>query len=272
MNIKSFFVTTLSQALDLGLATCEDVTKYVTPDVLAQYLPRPLWARLLTACLGAPKVDATLVVETIGVPNLCEHVPAAIIWACILDVGGRALGNQPLSAPRAVSVSTLASPLAVAPPPPEKPRAQTPARGTQPVGPSIPAPGQPASAQVMTDLFNELEEEDKVIPPPSPSGRARRPSQDRFRPSNTGIGRLANQSTRRPAGNAPPPAAPVVDAGTQRSRRGQTEADQDVAQDISDWKAGAGGKDAIAVEDDQLVDWSSSEETVTSGDDYNRKR
>jgi len=271
VNIKSFFVTTLSQALDLGLATCEDVTKHVTPDVLAQYLPRPLWARLLTAALGAPKVDATLVVETIGVPNLCEHVPASIMWACILEIGARALGNQPLSAPRTVSVATLASPLAVAPPPPEKPRAQTPARGTQPVGPSIPAPGQ-----AMTDLFNELEEEDKVIPPPapstSPSGRARRPSQDRFRPSNTGIGRLAQQGSRRPMANAPAPAAAIVDPAAQRPRRGQTEADQDVAQDVSDWKAGAGAKDAIAVEDDQLVDWSSSEETVTSGDDYNRKR
>jgi hypothetical protein len=266
VNIKSFFVTTLSQALDLGLATCEDVVKHVTPDVLSTYLPRPLWARLLTACLGAPKVDATLVVETIGVPNLCEHVPASIIWTCILEIGGRALGNAPLAQPRTVSVSTLASPLAVAPPPPEKPRMQTPAKGVStPVGPSIPAPGQ-----AMTDLFNELEEDDKPIPPPSPAGRARRPSQDRFRQSNTGIGRLAQQNTARKPTTPAPAAAAVVESGTQRQRRGQTEADQyDVATDVADWK---NQKEAIAVDDDQLVDWSSSEETVTTGDDYNRKR
>jgi len=123
----------------------------------------------------------------------------------------------------------------------------------------------------MTDLFNELEEEDKPIPPPSPAGRARRPSQDRFRQSNTGIGRLAQQNNaRRPMANAPAPAAAaVVETGTTRQRRGQTEADQyDVATDVAEWKK----NEPIAVDDDQLVDWSSSEETVTTGDDYNRKR
>src|SRR5204862_6963729 len=83
VNLKAFFVATLSSALDLGIASPDDVLRHVTPDVLAIHLPRPLWARLLTACVGAPRVDAQLVVETIGVPNLCEHIPAPIIWACI---------------------------------------------------------------------------------------------------------------------------------------------------------------------------------------------
>ena len=75
MNVKAFFSEALGQALELGIGTPEDVLKHVTPELLATYLPKPLWARLLTACLGASRVDATLVVETIGVPNLCEHIP-----------------------------------------------------------------------------------------------------------------------------------------------------------------------------------------------------
>src|SRR5688500_14825467 len=83
VNAKAFFVATLQSALDLSIATPEDMVQHVTPDVLAEHLPRPLRARLLTACVGAPKVDAQRVVETIGVPNLCEHVPSQLIWACI---------------------------------------------------------------------------------------------------------------------------------------------------------------------------------------------
>src|SRR5687767_14006537 len=94
VNLKGFFVDALGTALELGIATPEDVIKYVTPDVLATHLPRPLWARLLTACLGAPKVDAQLVVETIGVPNLCEHVPVNIIWSCIGEIAQRSLGQD----------------------------------------------------------------------------------------------------------------------------------------------------------------------------------
>jgi hypothetical protein len=120
--------------------------------------------------------------------------------------------------------------------------------------------------------LSELEDEEKPAPPPqpSPSGRTRTPS-NRFRPSSTGIGRLAQNNTRRPMAVAP---APVVDGGPQKARtqtsdrRGGTEADYEVATDVADWK----NREPIAVDDDQLVDWSSSEETVTTGEDYDRKR
>ena len=52
MNIKAFFVDALTSALDLGIARPEDVTKHVTPDVLAQHLPRPLRSVKLIAALS----------------------------------------------------------------------------------------------------------------------------------------------------------------------------------------------------------------------------
>jgi len=278
VNIKSFFVASLSQALELGLATCEDVLRHVTPDVLAHHLPRPLWARVLTACVGAPRVDAQLVVETIGVPNLCEHIPQTIIWGCLLEIGARALGNAPLAQPRVM-------PLAVAPPPPEVHPVAS-AAAPAPAGPSIPEPR-------LQSLFAELEAE-ATPPPPSPSGRSRTPTGQRFQKTNTGIGRLAATNARRPMASAPAPApAPtttpataIIEAGTEKSRtlggvpaaggipsivrRGQTEAEYEVETEI-DWK----NREPIAVDDEQLVDWSAAEETQTTQsntDDYTRKR
>ncbi|HET9626087.1 MAG TPA: hypothetical protein VFP84_32220, partial [Kofleriaceae bacterium] len=112
MNLKAFFVAALSSALDQGIAVPDDVLRHLTPDVLAAHLPRPLWARLLTACMGAPRVDAQLVVETLGVPNLCEHVPAQIVWNCIQMIAARSLDGVVMAAP-----STRTSPILSAPGP-----------------------------------------------------------------------------------------------------------------------------------------------------------
>jgi len=262
MNIKAFFVATLSTALDLGIATPDDVLRHVTPDVLSAHLPRPLWARLLTACVGAPRVDAQLVVETIGVPNLCEHVPAPILWACIEELAVRALGGGIIAAPGPAATSrpnpTTAAPpsrpIPLSTPPPPAETRPTPPPMPVAVGPSIPSP---AAGEGDGDARSRLA-----------------PSQ-RFRQSNTGLGRLAANSARRPqAQAAPAPAAPAElasDRGTpQRVKRGQTESD------YVDSETFVGGKDdwknALAVEDEQLVDWSAADETVTNGDELGRKR
>ena len=285
MNMKSFFVAALSSAFEQGIATSDDVLRHVTPDLLAQHLPRPLWARLLTACVGAPKVDAQLVVETIGVPNLCEHVPGAVIWACIADVAARSLGGAVPSArpgPKPLAASTAAGPivgtettqiaeiaetkrapakpLSISSPPPSEAK-PTPAPPTN-VGPSIPSPA--AIAIGLADVVAELAAES------SPPARARPPTGPRFRQTNTNIGRLAATNQRRPQASVPTPAP--VDPATDRPRvrRGETEIEVEIETDVGtkdDWR------NALAVEDEQLVDWSSSEETVTSTEaDHNQRK
>src|SRR5262249_50960447 len=146
-------------------------------------------------------------------------------------------------------------------------------------GRSIPAPQ-------LQGILAELDVDDPPAPPPtptpSPSGRSRTPTGQRFRQSNTGIGRLAANNARRPmAPVAPTPTTPsaVVEAGTEKSRgggslpsivrRGQTETEFDMETE-ADWK----NREPIAVDDEQLVDWSAADETQTtnSTDDYNRKR
>jgi len=256
VNIKAFFVEALTSALDLGIARPEDVVKHVTPDVLAQHLPRPLWARLLTACLGAPRVDAQLIVETIGVPNLAEHLPATIIWACIAEAGARSLGKQVdvhvAPAPLPVSTRPTPAPQPLTPPPPEvitsMPKATPPPMAA--VGPSIPAPATGALA----DVISELETAE-----PSAPVRGRTPTSQRFRQSNTGIGRLG-ASQRRPQASATP--SPL-----RTQRRGSTE--------VTDTESAEVVSPEIAVDDSQLVDWSTNENTHAGDDDFSdlgRKR
>ncbi len=287
--MKTFCVDALQGALDLGLAVPDDVLRHVTPDVLAAHLPRPLWARLLTAALGAPKVDATLVVETVGVANLVEHIPTALIWRSIQDVAARALtGKLP-----AMIVSTTTPPLGsavvkptaperptptpapsrfaakspLAPPPPEavphsvsaapsRPVGASPSRPTA-SGPSIPAP----AAEPFAEMVSELERDGGA----QPAGVIRaRPPTGRFRNASTGIGRPGTPQQRRPQAQAAPP-APVAGAKPV-VRRGQTEGNDEVETDVSDFR-----ERELAVDDSQLVDWSASEET-SAGDDFGRKR
>jgi hypothetical protein len=276
VNIKAFYVTALGGALELGIASPDDVLRHVTPDVLAQHLPRPLWARLLTACVGAPKVNATLVVETIGVSNLCEHVPSAIIWALISDVAARSLGNAApdIKAPVVVATTdkpstsrTPAKPLSIGSPPPMETR-PTPPPQPAVVGPSIPSLGKDSPIAIgLDDVVAELEAEDVTKPP----ARARTPTGNRFRQTNTNIGRLAAAAQqRRPQAAVPPTPGPDPATEKPKARRGETEMEVEVETDVrnaDDWRT------ALAVEDEQLVDWSSSEETQTTTEgEQSRKR
>ena len=48
---RAFFATSLARALELGVATPDDLLVHATPDVLSLHLPRAEWHKLLAACL-----------------------------------------------------------------------------------------------------------------------------------------------------------------------------------------------------------------------------
>jgi hypothetical protein len=260
MNIKAFFVDALTSALDMGIGTPADVVRYITPDILAAHLPRPLWARLLTACLGAPRVDAQLVIETIGIPNLCEHVPASIVWPCIAEIGARSLGKtpdvpvSPAPLPRQSEIRS-----GVIAPPPEARPVSSPEPGPVAIGPSIPAPTPtPAVNQPLADLITELQEEKDD--PKVATVRPRSPTAQRFRQSGTGLNRLTG---RRPQAAALPTTRPKLFEET-----GDLETNPSQA---------ASSDKEVAVDDSQLVDWQADNERPSgTGDedfsDLGRKR
>ena len=264
MNLKAFLVAALSSALDNGMAVHDDIVRHVTPALLAEHLPRPLWARLLTACVGAPRVDAMLVVETIGVPNLCEHIPSSVMWACLAEIGTRSLGGEiPMPKPRFIPAATP-PPITLAAPPPEI----TTTKATMP--PPPPGPSIPTPSESLNDVFADLERDEKTVSAPPTAvgqpGRARTPTGQRFRASNTGIGRLANAAPTTPPPGARRPQAVATEPNptVRPARRGATEVseyDVETNVGVEEWKS------ALAVDDEQLVDWSSTEEKTT-GDDY----
>jgi hypothetical protein len=265
MNIKAFFVDALTAALDLKIGTPDDVLRHVTPDVLAKHLPRPLWARLLTACLGAPRVDAQLVIETIGIPNLCEHVPAWIIWACVADIAARSLGKASDIAAPAGAIKSTASGRAILAPPPDI--SNEPTANAAPV--SI---ASPAAAQPLSDLITELEQTDEAR---ISQLRPRSPTAQRFRQSNTNVGARASLTGagRRPQAVAPPAPTTLPRPSGRRGTEVSSEPEQPTSVETGDWASRE-----IAVDDSQLVEWQTdigSATAITGDDDFSdlgRKR
>src|SRR5207237_10747561 len=104
-----------------------------------------------------------LVVDTIGVPNLCEHVPSHLIWAVIADIGAHALGA---AATRAQTIPALPAQAPTRPTPPQPLVSPPPEAVPQPMAAShtprtpIGTPARPIptpAKEPLSDLIDELE-------------------------------------------------------------------------------------------------------------------
>ncbi|MEZ4367067.1 MAG: hypothetical protein R2939_12405 [Kofleriaceae bacterium] len=218
MSTTKFFTAALTSALEVGLATPDDILAHVTPHVLGVHLPRPLWARLITAALGSPQLSAQVIVDTIGVGNLCEHVPAAIIWGCLADIAQRSLGSQATSA-RAATVPTVSAAPSTVPPPIER-------------DPEV------DSALDALELGDDGEAD----------ATGERPRRGGYRAHSV---TSAGQTSRALAG-----------ASSRRPQRRSQAAEPVSTSDDGSGREG-GGRD-VEVDEEQLVEWSASEETATS--------
>ncbi len=280
MSITLFFVDAFTSALERGMASPGDILRHITPEVLSIHLPRHLWARLLTACLGAPRVDASTIVDTVGIANLCEHMPKPLLWTCLADLAATALGGASAMTGAMAAAPAVAAAAAGAPA----------ASASHVYGASAAAAGMATTIGLATTTAApsasgarppRASSPDMLLPPPPASSRpptgpieAPEPTDaGRRATASRGLGtsRMAGASSRRPqAGVAPVGPGPVLpsprSAVTPTSMPAQTprrdELDFEIETDLrADWKAGS--KDAIPVDDEQLVDWSASEETST---------
>jgi hypothetical protein len=300
-SITRFFVDAFASALELGIATPEDVLKHATPDVLSRHLPRPIWTRLLAACLAAPRTDAKLVVDTIGVPDLCEHVPAPILWACLAEVAQRALGKSALAMAPAPAPERTERPDRA---PSEKlaqgtspgvaavPVAAIASTGSQPIATHAPLRAQTEPPAPLGELppvgSRAPTAKPGSGPPQRPSGAI--PAVSTTAPAAGGNGLRTTQagaSTRRPQAAAAPSVSVPADNAGGRERKGPrtappsgrrgvtTSSDFELDTDVNEWKqqpSVVAAKPEAVVVDDDLVDWGVSEETATGGVDLERKR
>lgn len=90
---RKFVMGAMGAGLECGMLAPEDVVKHVSPEVLAFYLPTQLKAKLLHETLRVGKINPQIVLEVIGVEGLALHAPPAVIWACLVESAGRALGS-----------------------------------------------------------------------------------------------------------------------------------------------------------------------------------
>lgn len=92
---RTFLSEVISAGLEHGTMTPDDLLSRLTPEVLADHLPRAQSAKLLQASLTARSMSPTLIVDTIGVAVLTEHLPVPVLWSCVADAAERALSVPP---------------------------------------------------------------------------------------------------------------------------------------------------------------------------------
>jgi hypothetical protein len=344
VSLAAFLTAALESALDNEVATPDDVLRHATPDVLAAHVPRPVWARLIKTCLETPRVDARLVIDTIGLSTLCEHVPSNVMWGALAEIALRTLGRGLVAAPppapsppaSVIAASAPATPAALnAALPPVAARIATPPRGTAidasgrvatpPVGAltaaaaaakasaganAAVASGTPPKgtmqdpaaeitrvahppadlSKIASEKSDTRGENTRIASPPrseqpEPLGEPPAP------PRGPGATTRSSQATQPPTGGRRPNAAAgaVVAAGTKVSRtsppsarRVSTATDFEIETDVNEqWKRAAppvppaavdgSGAIDVQVDDEQLIDWSSSEETATNNDKYGKR-
>lgn len=292
---RAFLSVSLTRALELGLGTPDDVLVHATPDVLSAHLPRAVWTQLLAACLAAPRTDARLVVDTVTIPVLCEHVPEPILWACLAQLATRALGRGLVAPPPPTSIAsssvvtsaiapTPSAPIAAAPIAPIAAAPSAPMSAV-PIAPFAVAPSAPIATTPLAPLTSARastadERTAEVTRIVAASSVAAAPLPATPTRASTENGRKSAEPP--PLGDPPAPprtasgSAPRTTLGNRRPQaaaamaprrsdprpppgRASTATDFEIETDLGEaWK-----KDAEAVDDDQLIDWAQSEETQT---------
>jgi hypothetical protein len=156
-STRQFLKIAIESGIETGMVAPADVLRHATPDVLASSLPAAQTAKLLKASLAAASMDPQLVVDTLGIDTLAEHLPTNVLWACLADQAGKALGNTatvadatPAPAPAKAAAKPAAKPAkaakaAKAAAEPDKPVAKPQAKVTRAKTKPPPAPGSKAA-------------------------------------------------------------------------------------------------------------------------------
>ena len=235
-STRQFLRASLRSGVETGMVSAADVLRHVTPEVLASHLPPATIAKLIEASLAAAVMDAQLVLDTVGIDTLAEHVPTNVLWACLAEMAAKALGNKQPKTVSAAAVSAATTPAAVfnaslPASPAVKPQATVMPR---PAPAPIPAPA-PAPA-----------------PPPAPSSASAAPT-----------------STSAPVGPPPAPGSKNPRRSDRRPARlkprSATSSDFDVDTDVGEqWPSARGNGEAERLGAAPVSDdWQKPEETAT---------
>ena len=96
-NRRQWMSILLEEGLRLGVLEPADLLGHMTPSVLATDLPPAVVASLLQAGLSGGGFNADVVISTLGVPTLAEHLPHSVIWACVSQAAEVIVAEHPLT-------------------------------------------------------------------------------------------------------------------------------------------------------------------------------
>lgn len=89
-NRDSWYAEWLQAGLDTKILTEADILAHATPAVLIAALPRDVLASVLDGAISSGTTSPSEVVRIVRPATLAEHVPPAVLWACLVAAADRA--------------------------------------------------------------------------------------------------------------------------------------------------------------------------------------
>jgi hypothetical protein len=273
---RKFLSVVIASGLDFEMLTPEDVIRHVSMDVLANHLPPELVAELVDAALQAKEMNATLVLQTLGVESIAEHVPMSILWACVAESASASLGA---AAPSKVAAKSAPPAKAV-----KAAKAAKPAKAAEPAKPAkvaaapAPQPEPEVVVQPVPEPEPEPVPEPEVFVAPEPAPLAdlapeeppeHQPAVAARKPNRAAEAPLPAAAYGTATATSPAPMSPVE---VVRSERMQTYAEEnEEALNYHDMDTSIGSMEPEIVEveygDDNLTYGTDADEVTAFGQD-----
>ncbi len=268
MNAKQRFLEqVLASGQRLNIISAADVMRHVTPEVLAEHLPAELGAAVLTASLAASAMTPELVVDTVGITALAEHVPVHILWECVAEAGASG-GEAVVAKQRAATAPVTAIPKTIPSKGKTAPKASKPAAKSAPA--TAKSAAKPVPAAAAPPVKDSSDEPAELPAPPVPGGMKKSSTSKAKAKAKPKTKPKAKPNVRAKAEAAAPPA----------KIPGRSEFDIDT--DIGEvWESDVVVEEFEIVEEEadelgagalDVGDWSADDETKAGGPPIGRKR
>jgi hypothetical protein len=91
---RDFLRRALEAGVKAAMLGADQIVKHVNASVIGLF-PDELTTKLLETSLAAGKMNAALVVDTLGIDAIARHAPTKVLWACLDGAGAHAEAPVP---------------------------------------------------------------------------------------------------------------------------------------------------------------------------------
>ncbi len=262
---RRFLEKVLASGLEAGTVTTDDIVSHANAKVLAEELPIPLKAKLITAALAAKTMNTKLIVDTLGTVDLADNIPMRVLWACIAECAGRELGDSSAASKSPASKSGAAS--------------KPPAAPTSKLGEASASKSAESSAPKRAPTAPVAVPKSISGPKPNASAKAKGPDNGDASKRGPATGSAKSSKSRAATGSAKSSKSRATTSGrggrsptTPLVPRSEFDVDTDVGEDwgVDDIVEVVEETDLVSSDDTRLNDWHHDEETATRDNETKR--